>query len=127
MNPYDAAHKLAGALRESEEFKELKKAQQELKADQTAKKMILDLRGKQMELQRQKLSGIEVSKEQEEKLEKLLEVVNMNMVAKRFLQAEYKAIVLLQDVQKIIGDATNEIYDEELMNFPESESQGEQE
>ncbi len=127
MNPYDAAHKLAGALRESEEFKEFKKAQQELKDDQTAKKMILDLRGKQMELQRQKLSGIEVSKEQEERLEKLLEVVNMNMVAKRFLQAEYKAIVLLQDVQNIIGDATNEIYDEELMNFPESENRGEQE
>jgi len=117
MNPYDAAHKLAGTLRESEVFKELKKAQKDLKADETAKKMILDLRGKQLELHRQKLSGIEVSKEQEERLEKLLEVVNMNMVAKNFLQAEYKALVLLQDIQKIIGEATDEIFDEELMNI----------
>jgi len=117
MNPYDAAHKLAGTLRESEVFKELKKAQKDLKADETAKKMILDLRGKQLELHRQKLSGIEVSKEQEERLEKLLEVVNMNMVAKNFLQAEYKAMVLLQDIQKIIGEATDEIFDEELMNI----------
>jgi len=125
MNPYDAAHRLAKALKESDELKELKKAQQELKADGTAKKMVLDLRGKQMELQRQKLSGVEVSREQEERLEKLLEVVNMNMVAKRFIEAEYRAIVLLQDVQKIIGEATSEIYDEELMNIPE-ENQGDQ-
>ncbi len=126
MNPYDAAHRLARALKESDEFKEFKKAQQELKADQTAKKMVLDLRGKQLELQRQKLSGLEVSKEQEERLQKLLEVVNMNLVAKRFIEAEYRAAVLLQDVQKIIGEATGDIYDEELMTIP-GESQGDQE
>ncbi len=126
MNPYDAAHRLARALKESDEFNEFKKAQQELKADQTAKKMVLDLRGKQLELQRQKLSGLEVSKEQEERLQKLLEVVNMNLVAKRFIEAEYRAAVLLQDVQKIIGEATGDIYDEELMTIP-GESQGDQE
>jgi len=126
VNPYDAAHRLARALKESDEFKEFKKAQQELKADQTAKKMVLDLRGKQLELQRQKLSGLEVSKEQEERLQKLLEVVNMNLVAKRFIEAEYRAAVLLQDVQKIIGEATGDIYDEELMTIP-GESQGDQE
>ncbi len=126
MNPYDAAHKLAKSLKESEEFKELIKAQKEIKADETAKKMLLDLRSKQMELQRQKLSGIEVSNEQEEKLKKLLEVVNMNMVAKRFLEAEYKVAVLLQDVQKIIGEATDRIYDEELMGIPGEEKDDQQ-
>ncbi len=125
MNPYDAAHKLAKALKESEEFEELLKAQKEIKADETAKKMVQDLRRKQLELQKQKMSGIEVSKEQEEKLQKLLEVVNMNMVAKRFIEAEYKAVVLLQDVQKIIGEATDKIYDEELMDVPE-EDKGDQ-
>ncbi len=125
MNPYDAAHGLAKALKESEEFKELKKAQEELKADETAKKMVLDLRGKQMELQRQRLSGIEVSEQQEQRVQKLMDVVNMNMVAKRFIEAEYRAIVLLQDVQKIIGEATGDIYDEELMNMTD-ESQDEQ-
>ncbi len=119
MNPYDAAHRLAKALRESEEFKEMKEAQVALKADESAKKMVLDFRSKQLELQKQKLSGIEISKEQEEKTEKLLEVINMNMIARRFLQAEYKIAVLLQDVQKIIGEATNEIFDSELMGMPE--------
>jgi len=125
MNPYDAAHKLAKALKESEEFKELIKAQKEIKADETAKQMLLDLRSKQMELQRQKLSGIEVSKEQEEKLQKLLEVVNMNMVAKRYIEAEYKIVVLLQDIQKIIGEAADKVYDEELMDILEDKDTGE--
>jgi len=125
MNPYNAAHTLAKALRESDEFKEMKEAQEALKNDQSAKQMMLDFRSKQLELQKQKLSGIEVSKEQEEKLEKLLEVVNMNMVAKRFLQAEYKVAVLLQDIQKIISEATSEIYDSELMGL--EEENGEQE
>ncbi len=119
MNPYDAAHKLAKALRESPEFKEMKEATEALKADQSAKKMLLDFRSKQLELQRQKLSGIEIAKEQEEKVEKLLEVVNMNLIAKQFLQAEYKIAVLLQDVQKIFGEAANEIFDSELMGLPE--------
>lgn len=121
MNPYDAAHRLAKAMRESQEFKEMKEAQEALKADDPARKMLLDFRSKQFELQKQKLSGIEVAEEQEEKLEKLLEIVNMNMVARRFLQAEYKVAVLLQDVQKIIAEATGEIFDAELMGFPGGE------
>ncbi len=119
MNPYDAAHRLAKALRDSPEFKEMKEAQEALKAESSAKKMVIDFRNKQLELQKQKLSGIEVSKEQEEKVEKLLEVVNMNMIAKRFLQAEYKIAVLLQDVQNIISEAANEIFDAELLGIPD--------
>ncbi len=119
MNPYDAAHRLAKALRDSPEFKEMKEAQEALKAESSAKKMVIDFRNKQLELQKQKLSGIEVSKEQEEIVEKLLEVVNMNMIAKRFLQAEYKIAVLLQDVQNIISEAANEIFDAELLGIPD--------
>lgn len=122
MNPHDAAHALAKALRESTDFKELKDAQAALKADQSARNMLIDFRTEQLELQKQQLSGIEVSPEQEEKLEKLFEVINMNTLIKRFLQAEYRVAVLLRDVHKIIGDATGEIIDPELMALPEEET-----
>jgi len=130
MNPYDAAHALARALRESAEFKEMKEAQAELKADQTAYKMLLDFRKEQLNLQKQVLSGIEVSKEQEEKVDRLSQIVNMNTTAGRFMQAEYRAAVLLQDIQKIIGEAAEEIIDRELtamMMNGESEGEHEQE
>ena len=121
MNPYDAAHALTKALRESTEFKELKEAQAALKADVSARNMLIDFRTEQFDLQKQQLSGIEVSTDQEEKLEKLFTVINMNTIIKQFLQAEYKVAVLLQDVHKIIGDATGEIIDPELMVIPEDD------
>jgi cell fate (sporulation/competence/biofilm development) regulator YlbF (YheA/YmcA/DUF963 family) len=126
MNPYDAAHALAKALRESTEFKELKEAQTNLKADSTALNMLVDFRKEQFELQKQQLSGIEVAPEQKDKLEKLFEVISMNTLIKNFMQVEYRVAVLLQDVQKTIGEATDEIFDPELLALPKEEaSEGE--
>jgi cell fate (sporulation/competence/biofilm development) regulator YlbF (YheA/YmcA/DUF963 family) len=125
MNPHDAAHNLAKALRESADFKELKDVQAALKADQSARSMLLDFRTEQLAMQKQQISGVAVSPEQEEKLEKLFAVINMNLTIKRFLQAEYRVAVLLQDVHKIIGDATSEIIDTELMALPGEEEEEE--
>ncbi len=119
MNPYDAVHTLAKALRESNEFKELKETQNALKVDESARNMLLDFRAEQFNLQKQKLSGLEVSPEQEEKMEKLYSVITMNTLVKNFLQAEYKVAVLLQDVQRIIGEVTGEVFDPDLMGLPE--------
>ena len=126
MNPHDAAHNLAKALRESADFKELKDAQSALKADQSARNMLIDFRTEQIELQKQQISGVEVSPEQEKKLENLFEVINMNALIKRFLQAEYRAAILLRDIHKIIGDATDEIIDPELMALPGEETGNEE-
>jgi cell fate (sporulation/competence/biofilm development) regulator YlbF (YheA/YmcA/DUF963 family) len=122
MNPYDAANALAKALRESPEFKELKDVQAVLKTDDSARKMLLDFRCEQLELHKQQMQGVEVSSEQEEKLEKLFQVINMNTHIKRFLQAEYRVAVLLQDIHKIIGEASSEVFDPELMALPEEET-----
>jgi len=122
VNPHDAAHMLAKSLRESVDFKELKDTQAELKTDQSARNMLLDFRKEQLEVQKQQFSGVEIAPEQEEKLEKLYEVINMNNTIKRFLQAEYRVAVLLRDIHKIIGDATEEIIDPELMALPEDEN-----
>jgi len=126
VNPHDAAHNLAKALRESADFKELKDAQSALKADQSARNMLIDFRTEQIELQKQQISGVEVSPEQEKKLENLFEVINMNALIKRFLQAEYRAAILLRDIHKIIGDATDEIIDPELMALPGEETGNEE-
>lgn len=126
MNPHDSAHALAKALRESPDFKELKEAQTALKADESAKNMLLDFRNEQLELQKQKLTGVEVAPEQDEKLEKLFEVISMNNLIKRFLQAEYRVAVLLRDVHKIIGEATADVFDPDLMALTEEESGAEE-
>jgi cell fate (sporulation/competence/biofilm development) regulator YlbF (YheA/YmcA/DUF963 family) len=122
MNPYDAAHALAKALRDSTEFKELKEAQVNLKADRSALDMLTDFRKQQFELQKQQFSGLEVADEQKEKIEKLYEVISLNTLIKTFMQAEYRVAVMLQDIQKTIGEATDEIFDPELLALPQEET-----
>lgn len=115
MNPYDAAHILAKALRESPEFKGYGEAQELLAKDSAAREMLLDFRKEQFRLQRQKLAGLEVAPEQLEKLDKLFEVLNLNLTVKRFLDAEFRFSRLIGDIQKIINEAAGDILDSELL------------
>jgi cell fate (sporulation/competence/biofilm development) regulator YlbF (YheA/YmcA/DUF963 family) len=115
VNPYDAAHMLAKALRESPEFKGYKDAQELLAKDNTAREMLVDFRREQLRLQKQKLAGLEVAPEQQERLNKLFEVLNLNLTVKRYLDAEFRFSRLLADVQKIISDAAGEFINPELM------------
>lgn len=115
MNPYDAAHMLAKALRESSEYKNFREAQEALKSEASAREMLLDFRKQQLELQRQRLAGLEVAPEQEEKLEKLYQIISMNITVKRFMEAEYRFGLLMQDIQKIIAGATADLFDPDLL------------
>jgi cell fate (sporulation/competence/biofilm development) regulator YlbF (YheA/YmcA/DUF963 family) len=115
VNPYDAAHILAKALRESPEFKGYGDAQGLLAKDSAAREMLLDFRKEQFRLQRQKLAGLEVAPEQFEKLDKLFEVLNLNLTVKRFLDAEFRFSRLIGDIQKIINEAAGDILDSELL------------
>ena len=115
MNPYDAAHRLTKALRESAELKEYSEAQKVMVNDSAAREMLIDFRKEQFLLQRQKLSGLEIAPEQNEKLERLYEVLNLNLTVKRFLEAEFRFSRLIGDIQNIIGEATAELIDPELL------------
>lgn len=115
MNPYDAAHTLAKALRESPEFKGYGEAQVLLAKDSSAREMLVDFRKEQFRLQKQQLSGLEVAPEQLEKLDKLFEVLNLNLTVKRFLEEEFRFSRLIGDIQRIINEAAGDILDSELL------------
>ncbi len=119
MNPYDAANNLAKALGQSKEYQDFQEAQITLKGDSSAREMLIDFRTEQLNLQRQQMSGVEVAPEQEEKMEKLYQVISMNLTLKRYLEAEYRLGVLLQDIQKIIAEATGDLFDPELFGVPD--------
>ncbi len=77
--------------------------------------MLLDFRKEQFRLQSQKLSGLEVAPEQLDKLDRLFEVLNLNLTVKRFLDAEFRFSRLIGDVQKIINEAAGDIMNSELL------------
>jgi cell fate (sporulation/competence/biofilm development) regulator YlbF (YheA/YmcA/DUF963 family) len=115
VNPYDAAHILAKTLRESQEFKEYGDAQELLAKDGPAREMLLDFRKEQFSLQKQQLAGLEVAPEQLDKLDRLFEVLNMNLTLKRYLDAEFRFSRLMGDVQKIVNEAAGGVLDTGLM------------
>lgn len=115
MNPYDAARQLTRALQNSSELKEYSEAQKLIAEDSAAREMLIDFRKEQFRLQKQELAGLEVAPEQREKLEKLFEVLNLNLTVKRFLDAEFRFSRLMGDIQGIIGEATADLIDPTLL------------
>ena len=105
---------LVQALKDSPEYESFKQKQDKLKEDDTAKKMVADLRKIQWKIEKQKISGLEIPREDDEQLTRLMEVINLNTVVKEYLEVEYKFSVILNDIQKIIGEAMQEIFTPEL-------------
>jgi cell fate (sporulation/competence/biofilm development) regulator YlbF (YheA/YmcA/DUF963 family) len=105
MNPYDIAHNLAKALRESTEYKEYAKAKEAVDKDESKKSIVDEFRKKQLEMQSLKTFGQDVSDELMEKLHSLYNLVSMDQEAKTLMQSEQRLGQLLSDIYKIIGDA----------------------
>lgn len=105
MSVHDLANRLARQIKKSDEYKDyLDKKEKVLKNEKT-KEMLMDFQQEQMKLQAKQLSGEDLTEEEKEKLENLRELIDLNADIKKYLQAEYRVNILLNDVQKIIfGD-----------------------
>ena len=120
MNTYNRAHALAQALKESLQLKKYQEAKAKLDEDPSAKEMLTDFRKAQLELQKQQMSGVEISEEQKERVSKLYEVINLNLVVKEYLEAENQLLVMVQDIYKIIGEPLSDVLGPELSPFEET-------
>ncbi|MBT9151805.1 MAG: hypothetical protein DDT35_00015 [Firmicutes bacterium] len=109
MLVHDKAHELARVLKTTPEFQTLKQLQTKLKDDTSAYKMFLDYRRKEIAYQAQLMSGQEPDPEQGKSLQKLSEIVNLNSVVREYVQAEARFGTIYNDIQRIIGDAIEEV------------------
>lgn len=110
MNIYDKAHDLAKALKESPEVAEITSAMKLIDADPEAKRMLDNFREQQMEMQQRMMRGDMPDQEEMEKLEKLFEVLSMNLSIRRLFDAERRLSVIIEDVNKIITDSMQHLY-----------------
>jgi cell fate (sporulation/competence/biofilm development) regulator YlbF (YheA/YmcA/DUF963 family) len=110
MNIYDKAHHLAKALKESKEVEEITSAMKLIETDPEAKKMLDDFRERQMEVQQRMMSGDMPAQEEMEKMEKLFEVLSLNLNIRRLFDAERRLSVIIEDVNKIIADSLQHLY-----------------
>lgn len=119
MNPYDAAHLLANAMKESPEYKEFKSLKDKVQQNESTKKMLKDFRKKQFTLQARQMSGQQVSEEDSKKVQELQNVLLQNPLVGPFLHAEYRLSTILNDVYKILGEAVDMDMAEDLKEISE--------
>lgn len=109
MNVYDTANRLAQEIKESPEYEIYKKNKEEVNSNVEYKSKIEDFEKSRYDMQVKQMQGIEISKEEQEKLEnKYSEMLNEPKI-KEYFDAEMRFNVLLTDVNKIIAEAVKDV------------------
>jgi cell fate (sporulation/competence/biofilm development) regulator YlbF (YheA/YmcA/DUF963 family) len=110
MNIYDKANELAKALKESQEVKDITSAMKLIEQDLESKNMLEDFRNRQMEIQQRMMSGDMPSQEEMEKMEKLFDVLSLNLNIRRLFDAERRLSTIIEDINKMISDSLQDLY-----------------
>ncbi|MFD2761075.1 YlbF family regulator [Lentibacillus juripiscarius] len=109
-NIYDSAYDLETAIRNSDEFKNLKEAYDAVMADPNAKQMFDNFRNTQMELQEKQMQGQEISEEEVEQARKVVELVQQHEDISKLMEEEQRLNVVINDVSRIITKPLEELY-----------------
>lgn len=104
QNVYDAAHSLAHAIKDSDEFKKFRELEAVIMGNESLKNMIADIQKRRMEIQALQIQGIQPDQEIQEKFQEMVGVAAKDPVAAEYLQAEMRFNQLMTDVSKILGD-----------------------
>lgn len=110
MNIYDKANELAKALKECQEVQDITSAMSLIEKDQESKIMLDDFRSRQMEIQQRMMSGDMPSQEEMEKMEKLFDVLSLNLNIRRLFDAERRLSTIIEDINKMISDSLQGLY-----------------
>ena len=109
-NIHDSAYVLENAIRDSEEFIELKEAFETVMNDATAKEMFDNFRDTQMALQEKQMQGEEISEEEVEKARQVVELVQQHEDISQLMEAEQRLNLVINDVSQIITKPLEELY-----------------
>lgn len=109
MNIYDTANRLAYEIKQSEEYVNYKKLKKEVNENPELKEKLNKFETSRYEVQ---LMAIQSGKQDEEKaleMQKLYLELIQDETMKKYFDAELKFNVLLTDINKIIGDAVQDL------------------
>ncbi|MEC5423710.1 YlbF family regulator [Virgibacillus sp. C22-A2] len=109
-NIYDSAYDLEKAIRESEEFNNLKVAYEAVMNDASAKQMFENFRDTQMALQEKQMQGQEITEEEVEKARQVVELVQQHQDISKLMEEEQRLNQVINDVSRIITKPLEELY-----------------
>ena len=109
MNVYDTVNQLAKEIKESEEYSEYKKMKELIKEKPELKEKLDNFEKARYETQISTMKGEEPSKEQVENLQKIYLELIQNDITKKYLDTELKFNTMLSDINKILGEAVQDV------------------
>ncbi|HZH61436.1 MAG TPA: YlbF family regulator [Metabacillus sp.] len=109
-NLYDVASNLERALRESDDFKNLKRLYDEVNADESASKMFENFRNIQLNLQQKQMQGQEITQEEIDQAQKSVQLVQQHELISQLMAAEQRLSMVVTELNKIIMKPLEEMY-----------------
>lgn len=109
MNIYDTANKLAQELKNSPEYLTYKKAKEEVNYTIELKEKLEQFEKSRYEIQLASIQGNEQGKEKTIEMQQLYLDLIQNESMKQYFDAELKFNIILADVNKIIGEAVQDV------------------
>lgn len=109
MNVYDTANKLAYEIKNSEEYKNYKKAKEEINAHLELKEKLDAFEKQRYEVQIEAISEGKKDVEKATNMQKLYAELITNDTMKQYFDAELKFNVMLADVNKIVAEAVEDV------------------
>lgn len=104
MNPYDEAHALARALKESEEYREFARLKEVAYDDGTNKALLDEYKRLQFRMQAKLASGESMPEEDMQRLQQIGTLLQFNPDVSAYLMAEFRFQRMLSDIFKILAD-----------------------
>ncbi|HDC2973561.1 TPA: YlbF/YmcA family competence regulator [Staphylococcus aureus] len=110
VNLYDYANQLEQALRESEEYKAIKEACANVKANEESKKLFDEFRETQINFQQKQMQGEEIAEEDLQKAQEQAQAIEKDENISALMNAEQKMSQVFQEINQIIVKPLDEIY-----------------
>ena len=104
MNPYDQAHALARALKESDEYREYMRLKETAYDDSTNKALLDEYKKLQFRLQARLAAGESMPQEDMQRLTQIGALLQFNPDVSAYLMAEFRFQRMLSDIFKILAD-----------------------
>lgn len=105
QNVYDLAHELARSLKETDQYKDMKKFRDQVNANESLKKMVDDFGALSVELQSALMSGQQPDEELMKKFQATQAIVMQDPTCAALLNAEMAFSTIIADISSILTEA----------------------
>ncbi|WP_394554371.1 hypothetical protein C1N61_02885 [Priestia aryabhattai] len=110
VNLHDVANDLEKAIRQSDDYTNLKNLYAALNADQGSKQLFERFRTMQMELQQKQMTGQEITEEEVQQAQQTVAIVQQDQNIAKLMEAEQRMSMVIGELNKIIMKPLEELY-----------------